>query len=131
LDRFCDALKEQNACYASGKLLHDIPLPLTRPRPGKSSNLYLGFQCFAADTVTNFLFATCFDQLSFPDFQGDIVKAVDVGLPIFSLAKFSGLFIRIIRNFPTSILMLLAPSLKGAAIFKAVSSNDCRHTVAQ
>src|SRR5258707_2433286 len=104
--------------------LMPISLPLSRPRPGKSSDLYLGSQCFAADTITNFLFATCFDQLSFPDFQGDIVKAVDMGLPTFTLGKFSVLFIWVIRYFPPSILMLLAPSLKGAVVFKVVSTND-------
>jgi hypothetical protein len=104
-------------------------LPLTRPRPGKSSDLYLGFQCFAADTITNFLFATCFDQLSFPDFQGDIIKAIDMGLPIFTLAKYSVFVIWIVRYFPPSIVMLLAPGLKGAVVFKEVSSNNCHHTV--
>ncbi len=107
-----------------------ISLTLTRPRPGKSSDLYLGCQCFAADTITNFLFATCFDQLSFPDFQGDIVKAVDMGLPIFTLAKFSVLVIWIVRYFPPSILMLLAPSLKGVVVFREVSTNGWHHTVA-
>ncbi|KAI0277339.1 cytochrome P450 [Russula aff. rugulosa BPL654] len=99
LDRFCDVLREQNAA-------------------GKSSDLYLGFQCFAADTVANFLFATCFDQLSFPDFQGDIVKGVDMCMPTITLAKFSVFFVWIIRYFPPSILMLLAPSLKGVVIFR-------------
>jgi hypothetical protein len=99
LDRFCDALREQNAA-------------------GKSSDLYLGFQCFAADTVANFLFATCFDQLSFPGFQGDIVKGVDMCMPSITLAKFSVFFVWIIRYFPPSILMLLAPSLKGVVVFR-------------
>jgi len=99
LDRLCVLLEEQNAA-------------------GKSSNIYLGFQCFAADVVTNFLFATCFDQLSFPDFQGDIVKGVDVSLPAITLTRFSPVFTWIVRYFPPSILMLLAPSLKGHAVFR-------------
>jgi hypothetical protein len=127
LDRFCDALREQNA---AGKQHDAISLPLTRPRPGKSSDLYLGFQCFAADTVANFLFATSFDQLSFPDFQGDIVKGVDMCMPTITLAKFSVFFVWMIRYFPPSILMLLAPSLKGVVVFRRVSSNDRHHTVA-
>jgi hypothetical protein len=122
-------LREQNAAGEQLDVI-SISLSLTRPRAGKSSDLYLGFQCFAADTVSSFLFATSFDQLSFPDFQGDIVKAVDTAMPTITLAKFSVFFLWIIRNFPPSILMLLAPSLKGVVIFKAVSSNDCRHTVA-
>jgi hypothetical protein len=127
LDRFCDALREQNA---AGEQLDAISLPLTRLRPGKSSDLHLGFQCFAADTVTNFLFATCFDQLSFPDFQGDIVKGVDIGMPTVTMAKHSLLFLWIVRYFPPSILILLAPSLKGLVVFRHVSLNDCHHTVA-
>jgi len=110
--------------------LMPISLPLTRPRPGKSSDLYLGCQCFAADTITNFLFATCFDQLSFPDFQGDIVEAVDMCLPTFTLAKFSVVAVWIERYFPPSILMLLAPSLKGVVVFREVSTNGWHHTVA-
>jgi hypothetical protein len=127
LGRFCDVLGEQNA---AGKQLDAISLPLTRPRPGKSSDLYLGFQCFAADTVANFLFATSFDQLSFPDFQGDLVTGVDIGMPTVTLAKFSVFFVWMIRYFPPSILTLLAPSLKGVVVFRHVSSNDRHHTVA-
>ena len=106
-----------------------ICLPLTLSHPGKSSDLYLGFQCLAADVVTNFLFATCFDQLSFPDFQGDIVKGVDMSLPALTLGRFSSVFIWIVRHFPPSILMRLAPSLKGLVIFKQVSLNGCLHVV--
>src|SRR5260221_12420382 len=93
--------------------LMPISLPLTRPRPGKSSDLYLGFQCFAADTITNFLFATCFDQLLFPDFQGDVVKGIDTALLTVTLAKFSMFFVWIVPYFPASRLIRLAPSLKG------------------
>jgi hypothetical protein len=106
-------------------------LPLTQSHPGKSSDLYLGFQCFAADVITNFLFATCFDQLSFPDFQGDIVKGVDLSLPVITLGKFSGVFTWIVRYFPPSILMLLAPSLKGLVVFKTVRLNGYHHHVVQ
>ena len=120
---------ESKTQLVSNFMPHAISLPLIRLRPGKSSNLYLGFQCFAADTVSSFLFATCFDQLSFPDFQGDIVKAVDVAMPTITLAKFSVFFLWIIRYCPSSILMLLAPSLKGVVIFKKVSSNGCHQTV--
>ena len=123
-------LESKTRLVSNSISLDAISLPLTRPRPGKSSDLYLGSQCFAADTITNFLFATCFDQLSFPDFQGDIVKAVNMGLPIFTLAKFSVLVIWIVRYFPPSILMLLAPSLKGVVVFREVSTNGWHHTVA-
>ncbi|KAI0281486.1 hypothetical protein BC826DRAFT_377762 [Russula brevipes] len=55
----------------------------------KSRNLCLGFQCFSADTITNFLFGTSFDQLSCPDFRGDIVEGVDVAMPTIAMRKFS------------------------------------------
>ena len=103
---------------------HPISLSLTRPRPGKSSNLYLGFQCFAADTISNYLFATSFDQLSFPDFQGDIVIGVDKCMATITLAKFSMFFVWMIRYFPPSILMLLAPSLKGLVVYRRVRLNN-------
>ena len=106
-----------------------ISLLLIRLRPGKSSDLYLGFQCFAADTVANFLFATCFDQLLFPDFQGDIVKGVDMCMPTITLAKFSMLFVWMIRYFPPSILTLLAPSLKGVVVFRNVCLNGHHHVI--
>ncbi|KAF8506098.1 cytochrome P450 [Russula emetica] len=117
LDRFCDVLREQNA---AGKR---FPRRLFTANwidraPGKSSNLYLGFQCFSADTVTSFSFATCFDQLSFPDFQGDIVRGVDISIPSVTLAKFSVFFVWFIRNFPPSILMHLAPSMKGLVVLR-------------
>jgi hypothetical protein len=99
-------------------------LSLTRSCPGKSSNLYLGFQCFSADTITSFLFATCFDQLLFPDFQGDIVRGVEVLTPSITLAKFSTVIIWFIRYFPPSILMRLTPSMKGLVVLKRVSLND-------
>ena len=98
-----------------------IWLPLTQPHPGKSSDLYLGFQCLSADTITNFLFATCFDQLLFPDFQGDIVKGVDIGTPILTITKFFPVVIWFIRYFPPSILMVITPTLKGVLVFRRVS----------
>ena len=102
---------------------------MTQSHPGKSSNLYRGFQCFAADVIANFLFAMCFDQLSFPDFQGDIVVGVDKSFPTITLGRFSVVFIWIVRYFPPSILMLLAPSLKGLVVFRRVSLHDCHHVV--
>ncbi|KAI0291110.1 putative P450 monooxygenase [Russula brevipes] len=100
LDCFCDALKEQHAA-------------------GKSSNLYRGFQCFSADTITNFLFGTSFDQLSFPDFRGNIVEGIDASIPTVTLMKFSPVVIWILRNFPPPILVLVSPdSFKGLILFK-------------
>ena len=103
------------------RIFHTILLSLTGSRAGKSSDLYFGFQCFAADIITNFLFATNFNQISFPDFQGDIVKGINMCMPTVTMAKHSLLFLWIVRYFPPSILTLLAPSLKGLVVFRKVS----------
>ena len=89
---------------------------------GKSSDLYLGFQCFSADTIATFSFSTCFNQLSFPDFHGDLVEAVDISMPAFRLNKSSAVFVWIIRNFPHWLLKIVSPRMKGAVIFKEVST---------
>ncbi|KAI9507510.1 cytochrome P450 [Russula earlei] len=99
LDRFCDALQEQTVA-------------------GKSSNLYLGFQCFSADTIGNFLFSASFNQLSFPGFHGDIIEGVDIAMPTVTYAKFSGVIAWILRNFPHWLLKIVSPRLKGLVIFK-------------
>jgi hypothetical protein len=65
--------------------------------------------------------------MSFPDFQGDIVKGVDTCTPTITLAKFSIVFVWILRYFPPSVLMALAPSMKGLVIFRGVSLNDYHH----
>ena len=90
---------------------HFLAVNSTAPRQIERSLSRLSMFC-------RVLFATCFDQLSFPDFQGDIIKAIDMGLPIFTLAKFSVFVIWMVRYFPPSIVMLLAPSLKGAVVFR-------------
>jgi len=88
---------------------------------GKSSDLYLGFQCFSADTIATFSFSTCFNQLSFPDFHGDLVEGIDIAIPTITLMKFSAVFVWIIRNFPSWLLKISSPRLKGLVIFKEVS----------
>ena len=93
----------------------------THPRTGKSSNLYLGFQCFSADTITSFLFATSFDQLSFPDFHGDLVEGLDISMPTATFAKFSAVFVWIIHNFPDWLLKITSPRLNGLVGFRKAS----------
>jgi len=110
LDQFCDALKKQNAA-------------------GKSSDLYFGFQCFAADITTSFLFATSFNQILFPDFQGDIVKGIDMCMPTVTMAKHSLLFLWIVRYFPPPILTLLAPSLKGLVVFRKTLEDQVKNVL--
>ncbi|KAF8488484.1 putative P450 monooxygenase [Russula emetica] len=99
LDRFGVVLKDLNAA-------------------GKSGDLYLGFQCICADIISSFLFATCSDQLAYPGFQGEIVKGFDMCVPSVTMAKHSIVFLWIVRYFPPSILMHLAPTLKGVVVFR-------------
>jgi len=99
LDRFSDALKKQ---YADGK----------------SSDLYLGYECFSADMIATFLFSKHYDQLSFPDFRGDIIVGVDIAMPTVSLAKYSVPFLWFVRNFPYGLLKIISPTMKGLVVFK-------------
>ncbi|KAH9062299.1 putative cytochrome P450 [Lactarius vividus] len=105
LDQFCDRLKAQNS-------------------EGKSSDLYLGFQCFSADTITNFCFAASFDQLSFPEFRGDIVLGIDIAMDTVTLRKFSDVFIWLLRSFPHSLLARISPALKGLLTFRRALKNQ-------
>jgi cytochrome P450 len=105
LDQFCDRLKAQNGA-------------------GKSSDLYLGFQCFSADTIANFLFATSFNQLSFPDFRGDVVLGVDIAMGTLTLRKFSYVFIWPLRNIPYSLLARISPALRGLITSRRAIENQ-------
>ncbi|KAI9467344.1 putative cytochrome P450 [Lactarius psammicola] len=105
LDQFCDQLKAQNG-------------------EGKSSDLYLGFQCLSADTIASFCFAASFNQLSFPDFRGDIVLGVDIAMDTITLRKFSNVFIWLLRNFPHSLLARISPALKGLITCRRALKNQ-------
>lgn len=83
--------------------------------------MYLGFQCFSADTITNFCFASSFNQLSFPDFRGDIVVGVDNAMSTLTLRKFSIVFVWLVHNFPYSLLARISPALRGLITFRTVS----------
>lgn len=91
-----------------------------RPVTGKSTNIYLGFQCFSADTITSFLFSTSFDQMSFPDFRGDLVEGIDIAMPTITFAKFSAFFVWLIHNAPNWLLKAASPRLNGVVLFREV-----------
>jgi hypothetical protein len=74
----CDALAEQ---YAAGK----------------SSNLYLGFRCFATDVLTLFYYNKSLETTKVPDFHADIVVALEGMLPILSLCKYSSSLVRVLH----------------------------------
>jgi hypothetical protein len=120
LDQFCDRLKAQNKAGQCAPLVIPLDCP-AQARSGKSSDLYLGFQCFSADTIANFCFATSFNQLSFPDFRGDVVTGVDIAMDTLTLRKFSEVVIVLVRYFPRFLLARISPALKGLITCQEVS----------
>jgi hypothetical protein len=77
----CDALAEQ---YAAGK----------------SSNLYLGFRCYATDVLMLFCYDKSLETTRAPDFHADIVIASESMPPILSLCKYSSFLVTLIHYFP-------------------------------
>jgi hypothetical protein len=77
----CDALAEQ---YAAGK----------------SSNLYLGFRCFATDVLMLFCYNKSLEATKAPDFHAPIVIALETMLPILSLSKYSSFLVMLLHYYP-------------------------------
>lgn len=71
--------------------------------------------------ITNFCFATSFNQLSFPDFRGDVVLGIDIAMDTLTLRKFSAVLVFLIRHFPKSLLARISPALKGMILCRGVS----------
>jgi len=91
----CDALAEQ---YASGK----------------SSNLYLGFRCFATDVLTLFCYNKSLEATKAPDFHAHIVVASEAMLPILSLSKYSSFFVTLIHYLPPWLGKKIGPPVMTA-----------------
>ncbi|KAH9979104.1 cytochrome P450 [Lactifluus volemus] len=109
-----DYLKSKHVCEIQHMILSQVnhlcdalksKMPLVSSYL-KSSDLYLGFQCFGADTITIF--------------------CLDVALPIATLLKFSAVLIWLIRQIPPSILARISPSLKGVVTFKVMIKNQVK-----
>jgi len=77
----CDALTEQHAT-------------------GKSSNLYLGFRCFATDVLMLFCYNKSLEATRARDFEAEIVVGLESMLPILSLCKYSSFLVRLLHYFP-------------------------------
>ncbi|KAH9000790.1 putative P450 monooxygenase [Lactarius hatsudake] len=78
---FSDALAEQ---YAAGK----------------SSNVYLGFRCFATDVLMHFCYDKSLEATRTPDFEAEIVLALDETVPVLSLCKYSSMLAFLVHRFP-------------------------------
>ncbi|KAI0258151.1 cytochrome P450 [Gloeopeniophorella convolvens] len=69
---------------------------------GKSSDFLHGYQCFAVDVVMFFCYAKTLDATRAPNFEADVVLASEAVLPILTIGKYSGLFVRLVRHIPAS-----------------------------
>ncbi|KAI9459897.1 putative P450 monooxygenase [Lactarius psammicola] len=96
VDVLCDALAHQFAAASSFKLFGSCDTK------GKSSDFMLGFHCFAVDVIMTFCYAQNWDTTKVPDFQSDIVLASQAVLPIFTMHKYSGPFLKMMRYIPMS-----------------------------
>ncbi|KAI0280406.1 cytochrome P450 monooxygenase-like protein [Russula aff. rugulosa BPL654] len=91
----CDALADQ---YAAGK----------------SSNLYLGFRCFATDVLTLFCYNKSLEATKAPDFHANIVVASETILPLLSLLKYSSFLVTLLHYFPTWLGKQMGPPVMTA-----------------
>ena len=91
----CDVLAEQ---YAAGK----------------SSNLYLGFRCYATDVLMLFCYNKSLEATRAPDFHAHVVVASETMLPVLSLAKYSRFLVTLIHYFPTWLAKNLGSSVLSA-----------------
>ena len=91
----CDALADQ---YAAGR----------------SSNLYLGFRCFATDVLTLFCYNKSLEATKAPDFHANIVVALETMLPILSLLKYSRPLVRLLHYLPPWLGKKIGPPVMTA-----------------
>lgn len=80
----------------------------------KSSDLVLGFQCFAVDVILAFCYAKTWDATKAPDFESDMVLAFQAVTPIFTVAKYSGAFVKLMRYTPMWLGLHFGPSITRA-----------------
>jgi len=81
---------------------------------GKSSNLYLGFRCFATDVLTLFCYNKSLEATRAPDFHADIVIASETMLPILSLLKYSNFLVTLLHYFPPWLGKKIGPPVMTA-----------------
>jgi hypothetical protein len=67
---------------------------------GKSSNLYLGFRCFATDVLMLFCYNKSLEATKAPDFEAEIVVALEAMLPILSICKYFRMLVMFLHFFP-------------------------------
>ncbi|KAH8993121.1 putative P450 monooxygenase [Lactarius akahatsu] len=103
LTHYSDAKQSRDVLF-----FQDIDRPITGSRTGtaqqfaadKSSDLVLGFHCFAVDIIMNLCYAKNWDATKVPDFRSDIVLASQAVLPIFTMNKYPGPLLKMMRYIP-------------------------------
>lgn len=84
---------------------------------GKLSNMYLGFRCFATDVLMHFCYDKSLEATRAPDFEAEIVLALNRMIPVLSLCKYSSLFVVLLHRFPAWLAKNVgSPTL--AAVFR-------------
>lgn len=67
---------------------------------GMSSDLVLGYHCFAVDVVMEFCYGKNLDATRAPDFQSDFVLAAQAVPPVLTIRKYSMLLVKAMRYIP-------------------------------
>ena len=62
--------------------------------------MYLGFRCFATDVLMHFCYDKSLEATRAPDFEAEIVLALDNMIPILSFCKYSSIFVFLVHHFP-------------------------------
>jgi hypothetical protein len=83
----------------------------------KPSNMYLGFRCFATDVLMHFCYDKSLEATRAPDFEAEIVLALDNMVPILSLCKYSSIFVFLVHHFPAWLAKNVGSSVL-AAVFR-------------
>ncbi len=62
--------------------------------------MYLGFRCFATDVLMHFCYDKSLKATRAPDFEAEIVLALNAMIPILSICKYSSVFVFLVHHFP-------------------------------
>ncbi|KAF8271918.1 putative P450 monooxygenase [Lactarius quietus] len=106
-------LKMQDLILERVKILSDALA--AQYAAGKPSNVYLGFRCFATDVVMHFCYDKSLEATRAPDFEAEIVLALDNMLPVLSLCKYSSVFVFLVHHFPAWLAKNVGSSVLAAA----------------
>jgi hypothetical protein len=108
-------LKMQDLILERVKILSDALA--TQYAAGKPSNMYLGFRCFATDVLMHFCYDKSLEATRAPDFEAEIVLALDNMVPVLSLCKYSSFFVFLVHHFPAWLAKNVGSSVL-AAVFR-------------